>query len=138
MNYVQGFIAAELTWIAANTAIKCSILHFYITLFRPSRLFRSVAFCVMGLVGLFGMSVLLSTFLNCRPFAKTWNPMLPGHCGSNTGQVLATSIVNVVIDLIIIVLPMPMIWSLQMAQGRKLALTVTFGMGLMHVFTSEP
>ena len=58
-------------------------------------------------------------------------PLLPGVCGSNVEGVLATSAINLSVDLIIIILPMPMIWRLQMATRRKVAITITFGLGFM-------
>lgn len=85
----------------------------------------------MTLVIAFGVGVFLSTFLACRPFEKIWEPTIPGHCSSYLASGLATSIINVVIDFIIITLPIPMIWSLQMARGRKIAISIMFGMGLV-------
>ena len=70
-------------------------------------------------------------FLICRPLAKNWNPLLPGTCGDSIKSVLATSIINVTIDLIIIILPMPVLWGLQMALKRKVQLSVIFGLGCM-------
>lgn len=79
----------------------------------------------------FGIGNTLMAFLTCRPFAKNWDPLLPGVCGSTIDALLATSIVNLNVDLIILILPMPMIWRLQMAARRKIALTITFGLGLV-------
>ena len=85
----------------------------------------------MALPVAFGIGNTLMAFLICRPFAKNWNPFLPGVCGSSINSVLATSIINLSIDIIILILPMPMIWRLQMAARRKVALTITFGLGFM-------
>ncbi|KAL8831712.1 MAG: hypothetical protein Q9170_005174 [Blastenia crenularia] len=128
---LQGFAAAETTWILSNTAIKTSILHFYLTLFSVNRRFRILDFGLIGIVVLFGLGAILQTFLLCRPFAKTWRPELSGTCGSLVWSVIATSLVNVLVDISIIILPMPMIWKLQMARWRKVALTLTFGLGLI-------
>ncbi|CAF9937909.1 MAG: hypothetical protein HETSPECPRED_000703 [Heterodermia speciosa] len=125
----KGFLAAEVTWMAANTSIKISILHFYLTLFRPSKSFRLITFTIMGLTSLFCLAVVLDTFLICRPLAKSWNPLLPGTCGSLIDSIIWTSIINVLIDTSIILLPMPMVWALQMARWRKYALTFTFALG---------
>lgn len=124
-------MAAELTWIIANTAIKTSIIDFYLTLFSVNRRFRLIAWVWISIVLAFGVGVVLQTFLLCRPFAKTWNPALPGRCGSLVEAVIGTSAVNVAVDIGIILLPMPMIWNLQMARSRKIALTFTFGLGMM-------
>ena len=120
-----------MAWIIANTAIKTSIIDFYLTLFSVNRKFRLIARVWIGVVLAFGVGVVLQTFLLCRPLAKTWNPALPGSCGSMVGAVIGTSAVNVVVDIGIILLPMPMVWKLQMARSRKIALTITFGLGMM-------
>ena len=125
----QGYIAALITWALANTAVKISILHFYNTIFGASPPFRHVTYAVMALVVSFGVGNILLAFLICRPFAKNWNLLLPGTCGSTKDSVIATSIVNFIVDLIIISLPMPMIWRLQMAKTRKIALTTIFSLG---------
>lgn len=41
-------------------------------------------------------------------------------------------------DLAIVVLPMPVVWQLQMVQKRKIALTIVFALGVLYVFASRP
>ena len=92
----------------------------------------------MAFVLSFGIGLILQAFLICRPFHKIWDPLLPGTCGSSKAAFLADGIVNFVIDLTMIILPMPMVWQLQMSQQRKIALTVVFGLGILYVTRSEP
>ena len=37
-----------------------------------------------------------------------------------------------IVDVMIIALPMPVVWRLQLATKKKVALTVTFGLGLVY------
>ena len=127
----KGYIAALVSWSAANTAIKVSILHFYITIFGSNKSFRYITYATMALPISFGVGNTLMAFLICRPFAKNWDPLLPGVCGSDIDSVLATSVINLSIDVIIVILPMPILWRLQMATSRKVALTFLFGLGFM-------
>lgn len=92
----------------------------------------------MALVLSFGVALILETFLNCRPFAKSWDPLvLYGTCGSFKTGFLADGIINIVIDLIIVILPMRMVWQLQhVSQQRKMALTVVFALGILYVFVN--
>ena len=90
----------------------------------------------MALVLSFDIGLILQAFLICRPFAKYWDSLLPGTCGSPKASFLADGIINLVIDLPIIILPMPMVWQLQMSQQRKLALTVVFALGILYVMRS--
>ena len=86
---------------------------------------------VITLVACFGVSDLLSAFLLCRPFAKNWNPLLPGVCVSDSASILGGGSINTITNFAVIALLMPMIWRLQMAPQRKIGLTVLFGLGLM-------
>ena len=93
----------------------------------------------MAFVISFGIGLILQVFLICRPFAKNWDPLLPGTCGSIKTALLADGIINIVIDLAMIILPMPMVWQLQqMSQQRKLALTVVFALGVLYVIRNGP
>ena len=92
----------------------------------------------MALVLSFGVGLILQAFLICRPFHKVWDPLVPGTCGSSRAAFLADGIVNLAIDLAMIILPMPMVWQLQMSQQRKIALSVVFGLGILYMIPSEP
>lgn len=94
-------------------------------------MFRNTTYAVAAVVISFGIGAILQAFLLCRPFAKNWNPLLPGVCGSSTQTILAEAIINMIIDVAIMILPMPLIWRLQMAQRRKVTLTMIFGLGSM-------
>ena len=108
-------------------------MHLYTTIFRSNKPFRTAAHTISILVIAFGVGVVVSSFLLCNPTAKFWDPSLPGTCGSLVNYLLALSICNLVIDLIIILLPIPMIWWLQMSRRRKIELTITFTLGLVYV-----
>lgn len=133
LTAIKGYVAALVLWSTANTAVKISILHFYLTIFGSNTSFRYIVYATMTLVIFFGIGNTLVAFLICRPFAKNWNPLLPGVYGSTIDAVLATSIINVTVELMIITMLMPMIWRLQMAARRKIALTITFGLGFTYV-----
>lgn len=130
---IKSYLAANIAWAAANTSIKISIVHFYITVFRSNKAFLKVAYAVIAAVISFGVGIVLCTFLICRPIAKFWYSTLPGNCGNFVQFLLALSICNVAIDLTIILLPIPMIWWLQTSKRRKMELTITFTLGLVYV-----
>ncbi|CAD6591822.1 MAG: hypothetical protein ASARMPREDX12_005452 [Alectoria sarmentosa] len=130
-NILKTFVVGDLIWIAACVSIKISIIHFYISIFGSNKTFRRAAYAVMAIAIAYAVGVLLENVLICRPFAKNWYPHLPGHCGNDVGNLIAASACNVAIDLTIIALPIPMIWSLHMATRRKVELTITFALGVL-------
>ena len=136
--HYQTYIALNAVWAAANTSIKVSIVHFYITIFRSNKTFLRVAYAVITLILAFGVAVIPGNFLFCRPLSKAWNPLQPGVCGNPTQSLIAFSSVNMAIDLIIIILPVPMVWGLQMATWRKVKLTIIFALGSLYVCICIP
>ena len=87
----------------------------------------------MAFVIAFGVAVVISDFLTCRPLPKAWKPLEPGVCEDPTKSAAAISGCNMATDLIIILLPMPMIWGLQMPTRRKIELTIIFALGFLYV-----
>lgn len=56
--------------------------------------------------------------------------MLPGGtCGDLLAYYLSTAIVNLLIDVIIVVLPLPVLGSLHLPTSRKASLIVIFSLG---------
>ena len=85
---------------------------------------------------LFNMTFLITTIiadcLICRPISYRWDFSIKGaSCGDEKKLSLFIAIVNFLQDVIVVVLPMPVLWQLQMAVSRKASLTCMFGMGIL-------
>lgn len=93
----------------------------------------TVKYAVMALIVGLGIGWCLEAVLICRPLRNNWDPQTPSVCGNNKNGVLLGGILNVITDFTMIDLPIPMVWHLQMAPQRKIALTVVFGLGVMYV-----
>ena len=59
------------------------------------------------------LAVVLATMLICRPLSYNWDRAEKGTCGHRTALYLGGGISNLLIDVSMVVLPMPMLWSLQ-------------------------
>lgn len=82
------------------------------------------------------MTILIG-FLICRPVAKNWDPTTPnGICGNRIAGYTAVSIVNVFVDCLMLLLPLPMICRLQVKAGYKWALLGIFGIGVVTIVFS--
>lgn len=74
----------------------------------------------------------ITFFALCRPIEFFWDPTIPGGvCGDRFLPFLLSSVFNLVLDFVIFILPLPVLWGLQLKTRRKLALTVVFGVGLV-------
>ena len=110
------------------TMAKLSVVLFYARCFgsvKPS--FRVALFATALVVVAWG--VIFTFFFSCTPVRRVWDLSVPGHCIDFSGLVLGSAISNVVIDLILLLLPLPMLWRLQMSIVRKASLTIAFALG---------
>jgi hypothetical protein len=77
------------------------------------------------------IAILLGVTFMCNPVQRAWDTTLPGTC-LNTGLLWQGSgITSLLIDVIILVLPLPMLWRLQMKTSRKLQITGVFMCGYL-------
>ena len=67
----------------------------------------------------------------CSPIEKYWNPKIPGKCLEPKALYISSALPSVVIDLYILLLPMPIIWILSLKAGRKLLVFGVFLCGYL-------
>lgn len=79
------------------------------------------------------VGMIFGTAFNCNPVAKNWDVTgtLPGKCGPTSSIWIASVVPSVVIDLLILILPLPRIWTIKTSHSRKVGLTVVFVLGYL-------
>ena len=108
---------------------KLAILTFYHRIF-VTRTFRRIVLVSIVLVILGTSSLLVPILMLCKPLDSIWTPDLPAKCINFKLFVLSSNILNVIVDIWIFVLPIPVIVRMQISTSRKLALSTLFLLGL--------
>ncbi|MCJ1361386.1 hypothetical protein MMC16_000485 [Acarospora aff. strigata] len=116
--------------------IKASLLLFYARIFGRVRRFRIALWVAAGIIFGWFISINLVALLTCIPVHKAWKPEVPGFCLDVHKIFLGVATSNVITDVILLVLPMPMIWTLRMKLAQKLALIGVFILGYCVVVVS--
>ncbi len=75
------------------------------------------------------LGICFGTAFMCKPLAKAWNPFLPGECGPTSALWIGSAIPSVAIDLIILLLPLPKIWTLKIGPAKKAGVLLVFILG---------
>ena len=118
--------------------IKSSVMLFFMRIFGSKQSFRLCVLVVMVLVWLWAISVILETLLLCRPLAYNWDMTLPnGVCGNRNATYVVAGTLNLITDLMVMALPLPHIWKLQLSIPKRVALSLVFCLGLMLVVILE-
>ncbi|KAH8788357.1 hypothetical protein F5883DRAFT_635253 [Diaporthe sp. PMI_573] len=69
----------------------------------------------------------------CNPPRKAWDVDIPGTCGNANMMYTAMASADLIIDIIVILLPMPILWTLQLKTSKKVLLTAVFGLGFFII-----
>ncbi|KAK8081041.1 hypothetical protein PG997_008859 [Apiospora hydei] len=92
---------------------------------------------LLGVVGAWAIAFSLALAFICHPMPFRWDPTIPGGaCGSQTAMYATLIITNVLLDLVIMLLPMYIVWSLKMRGPEKIGLMACFALGLAVVIAS--
>ncbi|KAF3898456.1 Integral membrane protein [Trichophyton interdigitale] len=128
---LKTFVAGPIIWSTATTFIKLSILSFYHKVFGSKQSMRIAVYIESIITIALYLAGVLEPFLLCRPFNYTWNKDAHGTCGNATKAYLAVAVANLIVDLSIYLLPIPVLWNLQMNLVKRLALCGIFAIGLL-------
>ncbi|KAI1155361.1 hypothetical protein F4825DRAFT_408305 [Nemania diffusa] len=125
--YLLYTYLSELYYATAVTLIKFSILALYLRLFNINRHFKISCYGMMGFVLAWGISVLFTTIFQCSPVTAAWDKTIVGaKCFVLADFVIGSNVPNIFADAVIIVLPLPLLWSLKLSLVRKLGLIALF------------
>ncbi|KAF2437292.1 MFS general substrate transporter [Karstenula rhodostoma CBS 690.94] len=116
----------------ALMATKSSILIFYLTLSKTQKVFRWATIATLVVVNVGGLALALLNIFQCNPvpaaFATSVEP--PQKCINIVTIYLSSAPLNIITDLAIFFLPMPLLTGMRLPRKQKIILVITFGFGI--------
>ncbi|CAJ2510097.1 Uu.00g059970.m01.CDS01 [Anthostomella pinea] len=128
-----NFIGTVLYFTITSTT-KLSILLMYNRLFSTSGSFRlQVVILAVAVVG-FWVGCTIADLLNCIPIKWTWlnSQVDPRYCFNYNIFWLVSGIVEACIDVPIILLPVRVVFGLQLSRSKKIAVAAVFLLGILN------
>ena len=92
-------------------------------------MFMQAVYVVGLLVLAWFLGTVFVTIFQCRPMNGAWLLEENPKCIDFHSFVLASGITAFILDVIILCMPMPLIWGLQLSIRRKVVVTFTFLLG---------
>ncbi|KAF2652475.1 MFS monosaccharide transporter-like protein [Lophiostoma macrostomum CBS 122681] len=116
----------------ALMATKTSILMFYLTLSQTQKIFRWATIATLVVVNAGGLGMMFSNVFQCTPVAAAWATPVPdsASCSNIVTIYLSSAPLNIITDLAILFLPMPILTSMRLPKKQKTILVITFGFGV--------
>ena len=81
------------------------------------------------MVGFIGAVITLLVI--CRPISLHWDKTEDGSCAEISHLSVAGAATSAAYDAVIVLLPLPVVWKLQMSTTKKIGVSVTFALGLV-------
>ncbi|KAI0482564.1 hypothetical protein GGR56DRAFT_620531 [Xylariaceae sp. FL0804] len=122
-------IASEHTYVPVITLLKFSVLSLYRSIFTTSRWFTVLTWVMTAFIAELGAQIIISTDIQCIPLNLLWNPTLPGNCINFGLQALVAYIQNIIIDIVLLTMPIPLVRQLHLGRKKKLGLSLAFAAG---------
>lgn len=107
---------------------KMSILCLYLRIFTRKR-YRYTTYAVMVILTINLIVSWCFCLAICQPFQYNWNKFIHGHCLNQEVIYTWISIPNLITDIAILLLPLPVIYHLKSSRGQKIGLTITLLLG---------
>ncbi|KAF2116474.1 hypothetical protein BDV96DRAFT_543909 [Lophiotrema nucula] len=125
----KAFWASVWVYYLALSFTKISILVQYLRIF-PTPRFRAVCCVVLSFVVGFGIWNFFGSIFLCTPVQFFWNKSLKkGTCLNQFVVWFVNAGVNIAQDVIILILPMPLLHRLNVPRAQKRALIIIFSLG---------
>ncbi|OJJ78179.1 hypothetical protein ASPBRDRAFT_37377 [Aspergillus brasiliensis CBS 101740] len=127
--FVQTFIGTDVLAAAGLALAKLSVLLFYRRIFAINRAF-SIATWILGaiVVGWF-ISTACGLIFASHPVVGEWQPWVAHSHIAYKPFWITYGVLNLVLDIVILALPQPLVWKLNLSKARKRQLSLVFLLG---------
>ncbi|PWY90326.1 hypothetical protein BO94DRAFT_623130 [Aspergillus sclerotioniger CBS 115572] len=135
--YAKTILAGTIIYLPALATAKFALLMLYYRLVSMIRVCKYIIYLVTFIIAGYTIAITLSLIFACRPIAKNWDVSITtGHCIKRTGFYLATAITNTISDVMLILIPIPIVCRLRLPLAQKLGIGCMFGIGCLTIITS--
>lgn len=124
-------IVMPVFYILGVTIPKLALLAMYLRIFTQKP-YRMAAYALGVILISSSIANMTVAIFQCRPVAFFWNRTIPGgRCVNTRDFFMYGSLPNILTDIALLILPIPLVWSLHTTTNVKVGLTCTFLTGSM-------
>ncbi|CZR68051.1 related to integral membrane protein [Phialocephala subalpina] len=124
----KNFYASVITYGLATSFIKTSFLFQYRRIF-PSPFMRIATLAALVFVAMFALVQLFTAIFTCVPIAAMWDSSVKATCIDRLAVWYTNASVNIVTDMVVFTLPLPVLGSLKLPTRQKAVLLGVFCLG---------
>lgn len=100
--------------------VKIALLYILIRIFSPYKTKVILIYVFLGALCVYYIIAEIVKIRMCDPVPAYWTGTPGASCLDQQAALIADSVISVISDLIILITPLPLTWSLQMSRNKKL------------------
>ncbi|KAL8811274.1 MAG: hypothetical protein Q9200_001935 [Gallowayella weberi] len=132
VKYLKLAYAFQFFYACSMTLTRLSILAFYHRLFPKESTpawWRACHYAVIFLCLSYFVSAVLTVAFTCTPVSFYWTRTGNGHCVNEMAVLYSSAGLTIFTDILMLLLPVPIIWRLQMEKAKKIGVIGIFLLG---------
>ncbi|CAL5875176.1 uncharacterized protein PFLUO_LOCUS9480 [Penicillium psychrofluorescens] len=135
-EYEKYLLSTSILYVPALALAKISLIILYHRIMKKQKIYVMALHAITAVVMGYSISIIFALILACHPVSRNWDPTVEGECVNRTALYIATAVTNIVTDLALITLPIPLVLRLNMPRSQKVYLFLMFVVGCATVITS--
>ncbi|PVH97217.1 hypothetical protein DM02DRAFT_481329, partial [Periconia macrospinosa] len=129
------YYLSQIFYKSTITINKLAFLFLYLRIFAI-KTFRRVCLTMIIIITASGIAFIFLTIFQCKPVSKVWVKSQPGTCVHLGWFRWTWASFNLLTDILIFMIPMPVISRLHMSLSKKIGLAVVFVIGFFICLTT--
>ncbi|KKY35853.1 putative integral membrane protein [Diaporthe ampelina] len=132
-EYYKRFYFAIILYYCGLGSIKIALLLQYRRIFNSK--LRRVINTALLIIGSWSIGLVMLSIFTCYPIQGYWDKDIKATC-IPTFQWYIHSAGNILSDIVVFTLPIPVLWSMRVSIGQRLLLILVFSLGLFNCVIS--
>ncbi|KAI8952092.1 hypothetical protein F4801DRAFT_541877 [Xylaria longipes] len=125
----KSLLINEILWGIVSTFLRIGAILFIRKIFSVVRSLRVVTTILLVVSVAYAIAVIASSLAICHPISASWDPTVIGRCGNQVVAYLCLEIISAILDLVIVIAPLPHVMRLTLAPIRKCGVCVVLSLG---------
>ncbi|KAL8801052.1 MAG: hypothetical protein Q9182_004744 [Xanthomendoza sp. 2 TL-2023] len=120
------------TFLLSVTLTRISICGLLLRIFGVNRTWRRCLWATIAFLIAVNLPSFIMVFTQCRPYAKSWNAQLPGHCwpaDNNVKVALYSGVLAVLQDWLLATIPIACLWNMHLGARHKAGIGALMSLG---------
>lgn len=136
IRFAKSTFASDMLYFPAMGMVKTSTLLLFGCIF-PIQKFHHILRAVGLFISVYSIISVIVMICKCRPLKGAWDSTIKPDCIDLGKLVIFMGSMNVLTDLLLLCLPLPQLWKLQMRRGTKMQVIGIFSIGSLSVTQSS-